>query len=283
MSLLRLLIYSNLWISIGAFLLTFQTYIQFQITVNYWMCSFVFFSTLVTYNFQRLVKHGQFNNIDDEVSKRHKWIFIKRKGIAWLAFFGFFGMIISFLNVNFTLPQIFLILFVSIISIFYALKVFNVSSSKNALRDLPFIKIVLITISWVVVTALIPFIHSGFDLHNKQVILVLLSRGVFIFSITIPFDIRDLKHDKKNQKTIPQLFGKKRAKDISVFLMYLFLVLSIPFNSFIVVCAFLISMISTIILIQMTNQNRDDFFYAGLLDGMMVLQPVLIYFAISVG
>jgi 4-hydroxybenzoate polyprenyltransferase len=43
-----------------------------------------------------------------------------------------------------------------------------------------------------------------------------MSRFLFVFAITIPFDIRDLKYDAQNLKTIPLFFGVQKSKIIGV-------------------------------------------------------------------
>ena len=45
--------------------------------------------------------------------------------------------------------------------------------------------------------------------------LLFLHRLFFVFAITIPFDIRDLKYDHLQLKTIPTVFGEEKARYIS--------------------------------------------------------------------
>ena len=40
-------------------------------------------------------------------------------------------------------------------------------------------------------------------------------RLCFVFAITIPFDIRDLKYDSLQLKTIPTIFGEEKARYIA--------------------------------------------------------------------
>ena len=46
--------------------------------------------------------------------------------------------------------------------------------------------------------------------------LALFERFLFIFAITIPFDIRDLRFDKFNLATLPQYFGVRKARWIGI-------------------------------------------------------------------
>jgi len=56
------------------------------------------------------------------------------------------------------------------------------------------------------VTVLLPIIHSGYEL-TITVLLIILQRVIFIIILMIPFEIRDLKYDDENLKTLPQLIG----------------------------------------------------------------------------
>ena len=52
---------------------------------------------------------------------------------------------------------------------------------------------------------------------------MLLERFLFVFAITIPFDIRDMEIDiKEGLKTIPVIMGKKKAMMIANILLVLF-------------------------------------------------------------
>ena len=51
---------------------------------------------------------------------------------------------------------------------------------------------------------------------TQNIYLHLIVRFLFIFSITIPFDIRDLKYDQRKIKTIPIVVGERKSKWIAV-------------------------------------------------------------------
>ena len=62
---------------------------------------------------------------------------------------------------------------------------------------------------------------------TQNIVLHLISRFLFVFSITIPFDIRDLKHDAKNLMTIPLFLGVQKSKIIGVLALLICAIIAI--------------------------------------------------------
>ena len=78
----------------------------------------------------------------------------------------------------------------------------------EGLRNIPYIKIILIAISWSLSCALIPCVIN--ELTTFETILICLRYFLFIVVITLPFDIRDLKID--TIITIPNKIGINATK-----------------------------------------------------------------------
>ena len=99
-----------------------------------------------------------------------------------------------------------------LISMVYGLPIFKNGTVWFRLRDVPGLKIFLIASIWALVTQGLP------DLMSRQTLnyLALFERFLFIFAITIPFDIRDLRFDKFNLVTVPQYFGVRKARWIGI-------------------------------------------------------------------
>jgi 4-hydroxybenzoate polyprenyltransferase len=56
---------------------------------------------------------------------------------------------------------------------------------------------------------------------SQNIALHLIARFLFVFAITIPFDIRDLKYDTQNLRTIPLFFGALKSRFIAVFSLFI--------------------------------------------------------------
>jgi hypothetical protein len=89
-----------------------------------------------------------------------------------------------------------------IISFFYVLHVPGLKG-KN-LRDIPGIKIYIIALVWVLITVIVPYLIDT-NLNFQKTLILFGAEVLFMISITIPFDIRDINLDEKSKKTIPQL------------------------------------------------------------------------------
>ena len=198
---------SNVYVSFGAYSLTWLSMRFYQVeTIN--LSLYVFFSTLFAYNFTRLVRVHPM--LLEGHSSRHKSIF-KLRRLLWvicvlsgLTSFYFFREIYA--------PILSLLVVMVLISLAYALPVYNKGGEWIRLRDIPGVKIFLISIVWSIVTEGFPALISG----NSIQLLPVLERFLFIFALTIPFDIRDLRFDNHELLTIPQYFGIRTARTIGV-------------------------------------------------------------------
>jgi 4-hydroxybenzoate polyprenyltransferase len=149
----------------------------------------------------------------------------------------------------------------ALVSLFYVLPIKN-----KSLRDIPHLKIHLISLICLIAIGFFQLINENdFELKNW---LFVGAHYFFILAIAIPFDIRDLQHDNFSQKTIPQVFGERKSKLLSLFLLllYTFLILLLkPIFSSNFAFLLIISAISIVIL--NVNKNRSEFFFSGIIEG----------------
>ena len=250
------LINSNIFVatSIVSLLLSSQLLLQSK---NGNINVFVFFATLFTYNFQRIVR------IKKGIShKRKEWVLNNRDFIySLITFSGFISLFFFFqFNPN---TQI-LILTTGIISVLYPF----------GLRKIPFLKIFIISSIWTISSMGLLISENNLPL-NSNTILQLFSRFLFVFAITIPFDIRDVKYDKNNIKTIPILLGTFISKLIAIlslialkiisFYQYLYYNLSVNILIAIILCCCFSS-----ILIIKSDENKDDFYFSFWIESLSI-------------
>src|SRR5699024_1929695 len=103
----------------------------------------------------------------------------------------------------------------------------------------------------------------------------------FIFILCLPFDIRDMESDHfEGIRTIPNFIGKKNTYQLAFFSLIIFLMVSLVHYSItkeiMVFIAMIVSAIVTYFVIRHTKKEHSDFFYLSAVDGMMLLQPILI-------
>lgn len=266
-------VYSNVWIALGAAAITLQSLWVIGKT-NWWIPTFVGLSTLFTYNFQRLVKLSERPEYVE--AGRNNWLFRNRRILAVVTIFAGFGSLALFFRFDFL--SMALLVGSGILSVLYAVRLGKLGSAK-ALRDLPYLKLYLIGIVWMISTTLIPLVHSSY--FFVEYLPFLLERIAFIIAITIPFDIRDIALDTVQQRTVPQLVGIPVARRIanvwlgiaaasSAFLCYLNL------YDLTELIGLLISYIVSGVLIVNSSPDKDEMYFTGWIDGVILLQALLV-------
>lgn len=271
-----LLLYGNFWIAGGALALTWQS--QWIMTHHFaWdtLAAFVFFATLLLYALHRILgilRLKDFLEIDRYAViaqfRHHIMVYACVAGLASLYYF-------------FCLPwsvQLALII-PAFLSLGYVLPIFG---SKRRLRDFDQIKIYLVAIVWAGVTVGLPAIAAQ-EALSSTLVLMFIERALFIFAITLPFDIRDLRVDDHSQvKTIPGQLGVPATRRLAQGLLCLALILAMVNTwlgcyGLVTLIALAISYLICFILVQMAHAKRHDYFYSGLLDGTMMMQFLLVW------
>lgn len=273
---INLLLYGNFWIAGCALALCLQMKLVLLDSISLdVLCVFAFLSTLFLYAVHRIVG----------ISKLHEYFQVERYGviatfknhIRVYALVGLIGTGISFFFLSRSV-QLALII-PAVISLAYVIPFLG---SNRRLRDMDHIKIFLVAIVWAWVTVLLPGLEYGLVIDQNFVFLFL-ERMLFIFAITLPFDIRDLKVDEHSKvKTIPAQLGVINTKILGIFCLILaailaFLLFHNDIYQFPVFLGIMLSYATTMFLIFLSDSDRHDYFYSGLIDGTMILQFLFIF------
>jgi 4-hydroxybenzoate polyprenyltransferase len=278
LKLVNKIIYSNIFLSVAAVLLTLSAQIQLGMKPQ-WHAYFIliFFATLFEYNRHRLIaeiKKGQTLKWD-----KHNWIRENLKKTWLLIIISITGFIIAV----FTTKTAVLFAFVplGILTILYSVPGLENKNYLFKLREIPYLKIFLIAFVWSASTILLPVIQEGQNILNTQVILLFTERFFFIFAITIPFDIRDMKADRESGlKTIPLLVNQKKALILSYLSLIICLFISFFHyrlqNNWFVVEALSISLITTYLFIKLKFFRNLGRYYYQVLDATLLLQGALV-------
>ncbi|BAO55937.1 UbiA prenyltransferase family protein [Nonlabens marinus] len=140
---------------------------------------------------------------------------------------------------------------IAVIAVFqlgvYAVILFGVCSILTALyslpeiigksfRQIPVVKLITIGVSWSVLAVLLPHImyengnyfktHSAFHFISspdyQELVSAVLKYALFVIALCIPFEIRDLKYDAPELRTLPQLIGVEKTKYVGIFLLLIY-------------------------------------------------------------
>lgn len=275
--LVDLILYSNLFIALCAASLVYQTtFVDPSLPTDQNYPYLVFFATIFIYSMHRIIGFGKLERITN--NRRINTILKFQKHIVLYGLIGLIGLIISSLFIPFSI-----ILWLSIPTLLAIIYILPVFGNKKRFRDLPFIKIFAIGVVWTWVCVFIPMVYKNAHLNLNQVIFIF-EKLLFIISITIPFDIRDLKVDNLHKlKTIPIELGEKKSKKIALagILICCVLVTLNYLSGFLTWPTWLaltLSYLITASIIYLINERSHDYYFTGLLDGTILLQMILILF-----
>ena len=243
--------------------------ISFKFGVEHWMLygGYAFLATFVVYNGQRLLK-------SNDISKT-PWLFWVNSNKRFITFLIFItGLMLAAIMVsivNFKYNVYLLLVIGGLSSLLYVVRI----GKRNA-REIPYLKIHLISITWVLVLVLFPIVIEDVKV---QWLWISIAHYFYVLGVTIPFDIRDLKYDSPKHKTIPQTFGTIGAKRISVFALVLFYAMMIlVYPDFLYNPFYHIGILVQIVLVLMMNEKRSDFYCAGLIDGAIAILGISYFF-----
>ncbi|MEZ5048670.1 MAG: hypothetical protein R2766_03360 [Saprospiraceae bacterium] len=273
----KIYLYGNFHIALGAASITLMTYLSTNKTVDNDYIALIFCATLCLYNLHRIIA--------SKIEYQHFGIrrfFIAQQHLKFHYFLVLISALIGLYFLQFLKSYMFLVFFIlGMISLLYVFPIFN---SKRILRDFPLTKSISVGIVWSAITATIPLIESGF--HVNTISWLSLERFLFITAITIPFDIRDLKVENENHViTIPGFFGVRNSKLISIGLLLFASAILLQYTSVFIISlealiAFEITYFISCILIIKSNESRGDWYYNGLMDGMVIL-PLMLFLIFS--
>ena len=222
---------------------------------------FSFFSTLAVYNGQRLFKAKSL-----EQTPWLKWVDENRTGLLILSVISGIGACAML----FLLPKIEPVTLVllgwsGLISTLYVLKI-----KGTNMRQIPHLKIHLIAISWVAVVIVFPTINES---KGEALVWSAIAHYLYVLAVTIPFDIRDLKYDTPEQRTIPQVVGINASKFISIVLLVCFGIIMLNFvDPYLIMNPwFFVSIFVQMGLVLFMNEKRSDIYCAGMIDGSIAL------------
>ena len=266
-----LLLYSNFFIAACAVAMSLQTdyLLRGELHIDY-LTGLIFFCTLLIYALHRLIglkKVSEFLDVE-----RFKVISEKKSHIWFYAIIAALGSAVCFLMVS---NQIRLALVIpGIVSLLYVLPLLG-GSKRLRLRDFDMIKIYLIAGVWSYVTVFLPALDA--EKLNLQTLLMFVERGLFIFAITLPFDIRDLVVDQHTEvNTIPGKYGVKTTLRIVAVLLVIFTVLSLINYPIQFALGLILSAVITYSLVKIASTKKHDYWYSGVLDGTMIIQFSLV-------
>lgn len=267
-SVVDLILYSSLHISIGAALLAWETFVICGIPTDWNYVLLIFYATMLIYSLHRIIGIQLVESSDD--NERFRIIRKFRSHLIIYAVLAFIGCGYSVLNID---PQYhYYFLIPAAISLLYVIPFFG----GQRLRDMNYIKLILIAMVWAYVCSAIPILKDG-PTEAKDVLWIL-EKFFFIVAITIPFDVRDIEVDRRSGvETIATRLGQRRSYHLSFLILligFIMLMTSVYHYKLGVNIWLMASVIYILtgIAIYLSRNKKSDYYFSGLLDGTIILR-----------
>ena len=269
------LVRSNIFVAICASSLVWQTGILMDIPGHFGFETLVvFLTTGFIYNLHRLKKQRE------TLRNMMVWDGKGRIHITMALFF-----LLAFLPLLFWFQPWHFKIFIlgGILSLAYSFTFIHIGGRKYSLRTLPYSKLFVIVLVWVMMTVIFPVMPG--KLFDPEHVFILLERLSFLLAITIPFDIRDMDLDAhEGIVTIPIELGWKRSRQAAMFASLVLAAISIlawylGLHSLEQCMALCISAAMTLFLIARTSPQSTPPHFAIFMEGLSLFQSVVVAIA----
>jgi 4-hydroxybenzoate polyprenyltransferase len=150
---------------------------------------------------------------------------------------------------------------------------------KKRLKDFGWVKILVLTSVWTIVTSVLPILYYDRLLLDYPYEIML--RFVFMFTLCVAFDIRDMQTDlEADIYTLPNIIGVKNSYRLMDVTLLLFAALSViqyfKYPSTERLVGELLVTACTKWAIMYTKKHPSDRAYLALIDGMMLVYAALV-------
>jgi 4-hydroxybenzoate polyprenyltransferase len=272
-----LIVFDNVFISICAMGLFFVSQVSFHHSLSLTPAAlFVFFATLLVYNLHKSLSLLRQQTVREVL----RLLFSENLTVVVRIFIfsGLAGMSVTFflLQPAQRLPLIIL----GAITLAYSFPIIRIGANRRRFREIFFIKIFLISIVWAFATVWLA--AMDFDVLPDDIWLLFAERTLFVFAITIPFEIRDMEQEKRwGNTTLPVVLGIKVSKRLAWFCLFLFCALvawhrrSFGMKEGVAI-AMAISALAAAWTVYLTHEDKNHFFYKFFVDGTMLLQFIFV-------
>ena len=218
--------------ALAASLLYFNTQIIRGFIPNTLICTLIFLAVLGIYNYSNI------NNINDHVRRK-----ITLLSIIFLFIFSFF-------NADIVVENIWAII-LSCVFVFVYILPFKILK----LRNIHYLKIFILSTAWAIASIF------GNDITNQLTVFTCILNFIFIFSISLPFDMRDMEAD--GMKTIPKSFGVAKTTRFSMILFFCFAIIQFQLTQNAMVF-FLIAIVGLPYIYLSKTYYQNKYYLAGL-------------------
>lgn len=187
-----------------------------------------------------------------------------------IQFFSFIALGFAIYHAYFLKTSVWLGIFLLVfLTGLYAIPV--LPKAKN-LRNLGGLKIFVVALVWAGATVILPSLTSNNSI-TWDIWIESLQRFLFVLILIVPFEVRDLKYDHEDLKTLPQRYGVVRTKIFGSFLVVPFFFLTFMKDEIPVfdIIGKGIMFLLLGILMLVTRRNQTKYFASFWVEGIPIL------------
>ncbi len=264
------MLFSSVWLAAAA---AAQTALTFRLwppsaASHYRVVALVFAATLLVYNLDAVLPFKYLQPAG--TSGRKAWQQGHRRALALLA--GAAAVVMAyFVLADGWWRYLPALLPLAALALFYSWPL----GRWGALREVPLLKVFLIAGVWSAVTVGLPTLAQHRPLADAVGLLA--QRFCLVLSVAIVFDIRDLSRDRlAGTRTFPVVLGLGGARAVA--LAFLAGAGALGLERGLPAVGVLVTTLSAAAVILSANENRSDYFFALLADGVLLVPPLLYFF-----
>lgn len=271
---LHFILSHSIFIACCALGLCYQTTLLLTIFVDKWLLGFVFFATILSYNFYWLFSKKIFGNVF------YQTIFFKREQYKIIELGIYLGAALlcylqSMLTLKLVLPAI-------LLNALYALPLLPFKWLQFT-KKVGILKTIVLAFTWMYVTAYLPLLKPVSELSIIDIVM-LLHCFVFMLLLCIMFDSRDITLDKI--KGLHSIATDVKPRLLKILVAFLFLLLgssifflhSLGLNTLFAI-SLIITLLATLYFYLLSQKKQGYLFYYFFVDGLMLFSALLSFLA----
>ena len=154
------------------------------------------------------------------------------------------------------------------------------------MREITYLKVFTVAFGWTFITVVIPLLPVLGSISGKELAIIILRRFLFIYAITIPFEIRDMERERRfGNISLPMIYGIRKMKAVGIIMLVLFCILSAVQEKYFlfdvasrkpIFFPLLASAATAAFLIVFASDKKTNWYYKFWTDGTMILQFLLL-------
>lgn len=248
-ALLNFYINGSIHVALAVYALLRITELYFDLPYNQNLNYFIFFGTITGYNF---VKYAGVAKL------HHRSLTDKLKVIQVFSLFCFLAM--CYFAYQIPLTTLYFCIPFTLLTVLYAVPF--LSGFDKTLREVSYLKIVVVALVWAGFTVLIPVVDSDSEITFTTYLLCL-QRFLIVVVLILPFDIRDVQYDAISLQTIPRKIGIEKTKRLGLLLMVFCLILEyLSSSSNTMQTPFVIFFFMVILFLMRAKTNQSKYYSA---------------------